>query len=64
MASGSPCEEIYLDPHFTSIALLSLLDPSLRILDIGCGIGNAGSLIAPFVTNVVGVDRENSDAWT
>ena len=36
--------------HFTSVALLSLLNPSLKILDIGCGIGNAASLIAPYVT--------------
>lgn len=46
--------------HFTSIALLSLLDPSLSILDIGCGIGNASSLIAPFVSAVAGVDRESA----
>jgi ArsR family transcriptional regulator len=46
--------------QFTSIALLSLLDPSLSILDIGCGIGNASSLIAPFVAEVVGVDRETA----
>jgi len=46
--------------HFTSVALLSLLDPALTILDIGCGIGNAGSLVAPFVGKVVGVDRETT----
>jgi ArsR family transcriptional regulator len=46
--------------HFTSVALLSLLDPSLSILDIGCGIGNASSLIAPFVSRVVGLDRESA----
>jgi ArsR family transcriptional regulator len=46
--------------QFTSVALLSLLDPSLRVVDIGCGIGNASSIIAPFVTHVTGVDREIS----
>jgi ArsR family transcriptional regulator len=46
--------------HFTSIALLSLLDPSLRVADIGCGIGNAASLIAPYVEHVIGIDREVS----
>ena len=46
--------------HFTSVALLSLLNPSLKILDIGCGIGNAASLIAPYVTEVVGIDRETT----
>jgi SAM-dependent methyltransferase len=46
--------------NFTSVALLSLLDPSLRVVDIGCGIGNAANLIAPFVAHVTGVDREVS----
>ena len=44
----------------SSIALLSLLDPSLRVADIGCGIGNAASLIAPYVEHVIGIDREVS----
>ncbi len=46
--------------QFTSMALLSLLDPTLTIVDIGCGIGNASSLVAPFVGEVVGVDRETT----
>ena len=46
--------------NFTSVALLSLLDPSLRVVDIGCGIGNAASIIAPFVAHVTGIDRETS----
>ncbi len=44
--------------NFTPVALLSLLDPALIVVDIGCGIGNAASIIAPFVKTVVGVDRE------
>ncbi|MBT7658054.1 MAG: metalloregulator ArsR/SmtB family transcription factor [Phycisphaerae bacterium] len=43
---------------FTSAALLSLIDPNLRVVDIGCGIGNAATMIAPFVQEVIGVDRE------
>lgn len=43
---------------FTSTALLSLLDSSLTVVDIGCGIGNAASLIAPYVQRVIGIDRE------
>jgi SAM-dependent methyltransferase len=45
---------------FTPIALLSLLDPGLKVIDIGCGIGNAGSLLSPYVSSVVGVDRESA----
>ena len=44
--------------RFTPTALLSLLDSSLSVLDIGCGIGNAATIVAPFVKHVVGVDRE------
>jgi SAM-dependent methyltransferase len=46
--------------RFTPTALLALLDPSLRVVDIGCGIGNAASIIAPFVQQVTGVDRETA----
>ena len=46
--------------EFTSLALLSLLDPSLTVLDIGCGIGNAAVMVAPYVKEVVAVDRESS----
>ena len=45
---------------FTSNALLSLLNPSLQVVDIGCGIGNVASLIAPYVARVIAVDREFS----
>ena len=60
---GSDWEAVRRDlfgDRFTSTALLSLLDPSLRVVDIGCGIGNAASLVAPYVHSVVGVDREQS----
>jgi len=46
--------------QFTSIALLSLLDPSLVVVDVGCGIGNVASIIAPFVKQVIGIDRESA----
>ncbi len=60
---GSDWEAVRQDlfgDRFTSVALLSLLDPSLNVVDIGCGIGNAASIIAPHVQSVVGVDREQS----
>lgn len=46
--------------RFTPVALLGLLDASLKVVDIGCGIGNAASIVAPFVQEVVGVDRETA----
>lgn len=60
---GSEWESIRKDLYgsaFTSIAMLSLVDPTLRIVDIGCGIGNAATMIAPYVKEVIGVDRESS----
>ena len=45
---------------FTSDALLCLLNPSLRVVDIGCGIGNVASLIAPYVEHVTAIDRESA----
>jgi len=60
---GSDWEAVRRDlfgGRFTSTALLSLLDPTLRVVDIGCGIGNAAVLVAPYVEHVVGVDREHS----
>ena len=59
---GSDWESIRKDlfgSDFTSIALLSLLDQSTRVVDIGCGIGNAANIIAPFVQEVTGIDRES-----
>lgn len=43
---------------FGAQALLSLLDPSLVMADLGCGIGNAALLVAPCVKEVIAVDRE------
>jgi ubiquinone/menaquinone biosynthesis C-methylase UbiE/DNA-binding transcriptional ArsR family regulator len=42
---------------FTPIAMLSLLDPSWTIADLGCGTGNAAEHLAPFVAKVVAVDQ-------
>jgi len=46
--------------EFTSNALLCLLRPSLHVVDIGCGIGEATSLIAPYVSRVTAIDRESA----
>ena len=46
--------------EFTANALLCLIDPSLRVVDIGSGIGNAASLISHYVSKVIAVDREVS----
>jgi len=43
---------------FTADAMLSLLDPSWCIADLGCGTGNAVELLAPHVHKVIAVDRE------
>lgn len=43
---------------FTSEALLSLLDESWTVADLGCGTGNAVELLAPHVKHVIGIDRE------
>lgn len=62
-AVGSDWESMRSDlfgSAFTSNALLSLLNHSLQVVDIGCGIGNAASLIAPYVARVIAVDRESS----
>ena len=58
---GSDWESMRKDlfgSEFTANALLCLLEPSLRVVDIGSGIGDAASLIAPYVSRVIAVDRE------
>lgn len=37
-------------------AMLSLLDPSLVVGDLGCGTGQVSELLAPHVANVIAVD--------
>jgi ArsR family transcriptional regulator len=37
-------------------AMLSLIDPSLTIGDLGCGTGQVSELVAPHVSKVVAVD--------
>ncbi len=44
--------------NFTAKALLGLLDPNWIVADLGCGTGNAVDLLAPFVRNIIAVDRE------
>jgi len=43
--------------HFTDRALLSLIDPRWRVVDLGCGTGNCTELLAPWVERVVAIDR-------
>jgi ArsR family transcriptional regulator len=43
---------------FGSEALLSLLDRSWTVADLGCGTGSTTELLAPVVSRVVAVDRE------
>lgn len=42
--------------QFQQDALLALLDPRLRIGDLGCGTGQFSALVAPVVAKVVAVD--------
>jgi ArsR family transcriptional regulator len=37
-------------------AVLALLDPRLRVGDLGCGTGQFAALVAPFVATVIAVD--------
>lgn len=37
-------------------ALLGLLEPEWVVADLGCGAGHVASLVAPFVSRVIGVD--------
>ncbi len=39
-------------------ALLGLIPPDYTVGDLGCGTGNAAATLAPFVAEVIAVDRE------
>jgi len=39
-------------------ALLSLVEPDLEVVDLGCGTGTMARVLAPLVRRVVAVDRE------
>ncbi|MEC7195613.1 MAG: methyltransferase domain-containing protein, partial [Planctomycetota bacterium] len=43
---------------FTAEALAALADPSWTVADLGCGTGDAASLLAASVKKVIAVDRE------
>lgn len=45
--------------RFTSLALLSLINPRWSVADLGCGTGNASELIAPVVARVIAVDQSD-----
>lgn len=42
--------------QFQQDALLAMLDPRLRVGDLGCGTGQFAALVAPYVARVVAVD--------
>ncbi|NNE08154.1 MAG: metalloregulator ArsR/SmtB family transcription factor, partial [Gemmatimonadetes bacterium] len=43
-------------PHFHGLALLGLLPASWTVADLGCGTGAVAEALAPFVSEVIGVD--------
>ncbi len=43
---------------FTSQALITLLDPTWTVADLGCGTGNVSEHLAPIVKQLIAVDRE------
>ena len=42
--------------HFQHDTVLAMLDPRLRVGDLGCGTGQFSALVAPYVAQVVAVD--------
>src|SRR5690606_27097045 len=42
--------------HFSDRVLLSLLDPSWTVGDLGCGTGQVSAALAPVVARVIAVD--------
>ena len=45
---------------FTPEALLGLLPANWIVADLGCGTGNIAEILAPFVRQVIAVDRESA----
>lgn len=43
---------------FSGDALLALLPPGAVVADLGCGTGDAGERLAPYVARVIAIDRE------
>lgn len=46
--------------RFTQAGLLSLVDPTWVVADLGCGTGNASELLAPYVQKVIAVDQSEA----
>ncbi len=42
--------------RFTPLSLLALVNPTWRVADIGCGIGNVAEVLCPWVERVIGID--------
>lgn len=46
--------------RFTQAGLLSLVNPTWVVADLGCGTGNASELLAPYVQTVIAVDQSEA----
>lgn len=46
--------------RFTQAGLLSLVNPTWSVADLGCGTGNASELLAPYVRKVIAVDQSEA----
>ncbi len=43
--------------RFTPVSLLSLVNPTFRIADVGCGTGNVAEVLCPWAELVIGIDN-------